>query len=95
MSTTLNVTTTQAAILGRSILPEDRKMSAEMARFLIHLRLCDDDVQRMNELAEKARDGDLNPDEQQEIEDYRHVGHLLEKIKSQARWTLQQASHGG
>jgi len=42
----------------------------------------------MNELAEKAREGGLSPAEEQEIENYRQVGHLLALLRSKARVSL-------
>jgi uncharacterized protein YnzC (UPF0291/DUF896 family) len=90
-----NVSTNQAAILGRTLIPDDREMPEDMARFLIGIRLTEQDTKRMNELVAKAREGNLAPDEEREIEDYRHVGHLLEAIKSKARITLRKASHSG
>jgi hypothetical protein len=90
-----NVSTNQAAILGRTIIPDDQEMPEDMARFLIGIRLTEQDTKRMNELVAKVREGNLAPDEEHEIEDYRHVGHLLEAIKSKARITLRKASHSG
>ena len=38
--------------------------------------------------AEKARQGSLTPEEQDEIEDYERVGHLLGMLQSKARLSL-------
>ena len=90
-----SVSTNQAAILGRTIIPDDREISEDMARFLVGLQLTEQDNKRMNELAAKAREGNLTPDEEGEIEDYRRVGHLLEAIKSKARMKLRKTSRSG
>ena len=91
MSTTLDVTTSQAAILGRSILPDRQEMTVPMARFLVDIHFSPEDRQRMVELAARARRGELTAEEQQLIDDYRHAGHLLETIKSHARLVLTKA----
>ena len=92
MSATLNVTTSQAAILGRSILPDRREMSIPMAKFLVEIHFGAEDQQQMEALSAKARQGDLNTEERQLIDDYRRAGHLLETIKSNARRVLKTAA---
>lgn len=46
----------------------------------------------MNELAEKARSGSLAVEEQEELDNYRQVGQLLEVLKSKARLSLKKLS---
>jgi uncharacterized DUF497 family protein len=46
-----SVSTNQAAILGRTIIPDDREMSEDMARFLIGIRLTDSQITKTNPLA--------------------------------------------
>jgi hypothetical protein len=91
MSTTLDVTTSQAAILGRSILPDHQEMTIPMARFLVDIHFSPEDHQRMVELSGLARRGELSAEEAQLIDDYRRPGHLLETIKSHARLVLTKA----
>jgi len=43
----------------------------------------------MNFLAAKAREGSLIEQESAELENYRHVGRLLEVLKSKARLSLK------
>ncbi len=50
------------------------------------------DVQRMNELAEKARRGSLTPPEKAAIDSYERVGHLLDLMHAKARQSLSQKS---
>jgi len=47
----------------------------------------------MNELAEKAREGALSSGEDRELENYRHVGHLLALLRSKARISLNATGH--
>ena len=83
---------TEAAILSRLIEPERSGIAPEAARYILTLEFKDSDHQRMNELAEKAREGLLSKGEEKELENYRHVGHLLALLRSKARVSLKQ--HG-
>lgn len=47
---------------------------------------------RMDELAEKARAGELTGDVEIEIDNYRQVGCLIEFMKSKARLFLRNSS---
>jgi hypothetical protein len=94
MSATLNlnqVSTAQAAILGRTILTMRDDLPPDRARLLVDLHFAQEDVARMNELASKARSGELTPDEVAELDDYRRAGHVLETLKSKARRRLREA----
>jgi hypothetical protein len=90
MNTASTITTNQAAILGRSILPLQPDMPVDVARFLVHIHFSAADTERMNELAAKARAGTLSPNERQDLDDYCQVGNLLETIKSRARRALKK-----
>lgn len=46
----------------------------------------------MDELATKARAGELSADDEIEIDNYRQVGCLIELMKSKARLFLRNAS---
>ena len=72
----------EAQILTRVIAPEDSPLDRKAA-----------DKQRMDELAEKARQGTLSPDERTEVESYERVGHILNIIQSKARQSLK-SRHG-
>ena len=43
----------------------------------------------MNELAEKARNGNLTAGEEAELEEFRRCGRLMEMLKVKARKALQ------
>jgi hypothetical protein len=81
---------TETAILSRLIEPARSGLAPEAARYILTLEFQDSDRKRMNELAEKARDGSLMADEERELESYRHVGHLLALLRSKARVSLMQ-----
>ena len=82
---------TKAVILSRAIRPEEGNLSPDAARSWLNVRLPAMDQERAHELAAKARDGSLAPDEQAELDSYCGVGRLLELIKSKARLSLQNS----
>jgi hypothetical protein len=44
-----------------------------------------DDIERMNVLGERAREGNLTPQEAAELDSYLHLGSLLSILQSKAR----------
>jgi hypothetical protein len=80
---------TEAAILSRLIEPERKGLSPDAARYILSLQFQDPDLARMKELAGKAQEGALTAGEEVELENYRHVGHLLTLLRSKARVSLR------
>lgn len=66
--------TSETAIFERLVLPTDPGLSQEAARSLLAVGFGPDDTKRMHELAEKARQESLSPDERREIDNYESVG---------------------
>jgi hypothetical protein len=66
-------------------------MPGEAARYLVNLRPAEQDLRRADELAARARAGQLSAAEEAEIEDRRRVGKLFEAIKLVARLNLQHS----
>lgn len=84
-----NITTTsEAAIWARIIEPEKNGLSPAVARSLLELRFCDQDLAHMNELAKKNRQGLLSEAERQDLENYVKVGDVLSLIHLKARKSL-------
>jgi hypothetical protein len=79
----------EAAIWERVVNPEAGDLAREAAESLLRIQLPEPDRQRVNELAERARLGTLTALEQGELANYRHVGRLLELLKSKARQSLK------
>jgi len=79
------VDTTEAAILRRVIRPEQAGWAPEAARAILAMTFPPVDMERMRVLTEKAKKGEVSADEEKELENYRHVGRLLEVMKSKAR----------
>ena len=82
-----------SAIWERTVEPRKSKLSPAAARALLQLKLSRADLRRADELAAKARAGNLAETEERELEDYRIVGTMLEFLKSKARLSLKRSSH--
>jgi hypothetical protein len=82
--------TSAAAILSRLIRPEDDNLNAAAAEALLAIRFESTDLDRMHELAVKNHDGRITAEEQTEMENYRHVGFLLDLMHSKARRALKK-----
>jgi hypothetical protein len=79
---------TEAAILAR-LIQSRTEMDSHVARYLLSLDFEPEDVDRMNLLAERAREGGLSADEEAELDSYLHVGNLLTIMQSKARVYLR------
>src|SRR6266446_8820919 len=76
---------TEVAILSRVIQPEAGGWPRSAAEAMLGVTFAQRDRERMAFLLEKAKAGELSPAEAEEAEHYRHVGRLLELLKSRAR----------
>jgi hypothetical protein len=81
----------EASILSRLICPERPSLSPEAAQGILSLRFDDAETRRMNQLAEKAREGTLSPDEQALLDGYERIGSLIGLLHSKARQSLKKA----
>jgi hypothetical protein len=79
---------TEAAILAR-LIQSRTEMDSHVARYLLSLDFEPEDVDRMNLLAERAREGGLSADEEAELDSYLHVGNLLTIMQSKSRVYLR------
>lgn len=80
------------AILSRVLQAHASSFTPEAARSLLQLKFDQIDIDRMNALAEKNRRGILTETEQQELQSYLLVGHLLDLLHSKARLALKQTA---
>lgn len=87
MSTTAEAM--ELAIWRRVIRPETAGWTRAGAEAVLHLDFQQGDQERMLELLERAKRGDLSRDEAGELENYRHVGTTLELMQSRARLSLK------
>lgn len=79
-------------ILRRMLSPEGRVLSPEVARFFLNLSLSDTDRDRIAALSEKANDGDLTPDEHDQLAMYVLLTDFLAIVQSSARESLAKQS---
>lgn len=83
---------TETAILARSINPDRAAWTPDAARSILEIGQDDQDAQRRDILADKARNGTLSVAEESELENFRHVGRILEMMKAKARISLKKAN---
>lgn len=81
----------EAAILGRVFQPTLGGWPRAAAEAIIGIGFSESDRTEMSRLLEKAKTGELSTDEAEILENYRHVGKLLELLKSRARLSLQES----
>lgn len=75
----------QAELWARLLEMGDTQLTEEAARYILTLQFPDDDVDRMHQLAKKARAGTLTSREHADLNMYEQVGHALSLMKSKAR----------
>lgn len=85
-------TVTESTILGRIIQSDESTLAPEVARAILDWRFGRSDRNRMTELLDKAKSGQLTKSERAEAESYERVGQLLSILKSKARISLQQGA---
>ena len=81
---------TYTSIWQRVIQPERNDLRPEVAEAILRLKFVQSDLDRMNLLAAKAREGSLTEAERRELEEYEQVGILLSIMQSKARLALKQ-----
>jgi hypothetical protein len=84
MSSQTITTNTEAAILAR-LMRTRENMSRDVAEYLLSIDFETGDIDRMNVLSERAREGTLTGEETAELDSYLHVGSLLAILQSRAR----------
>lgn len=85
------INSSEAALWGRLFDPTSHELSTDLARYILTLKFPQPDIDRMHELAEKARAGTLTLEEHIELDSYERVGHVLSLMKSKARKSLKMA----
>ena len=78
----------EAAILNRVIQPDSGDWPPAAAEAILGIGFNETDQEQMIALLEKAKTGDLTDEESEALEHYRHIGKLLELMKSRARRSL-------
>ena len=81
-------TITEADILSEQVGLGDEPLPREAAQALLKLAFRPTAIDRINELAERNREGLLTADEQAEFEKYLRVGMFLNIVQAKARVAL-------
>lgn len=89
---TTHTGTSEVAIFSRVLEPDRATLSAAAARAILALGFSPADQDRMRVLSAKAQEGTLSSAEQDEINNYERVGHILSLMKSKARRSLKARS---
>jgi hypothetical protein len=79
------------AMLERLAELDPSSFSPETARVFLQLGFSRAEQRRVDQLSERARQGSLTPDEEQELDESIHVGNLLAIVQSKARQALKRA----
>jgi hypothetical protein len=82
----------EADILARIVDPDHANLPPDFANSILRYEFQEEDRDRMDVLAEKARQGTLTPDEQIQIDRYERVGNFLALLKSKARRSLKNVT---
>lgn len=80
----------ESEILERAVGPLGTPLSRDAAESLLRIQFAASDVDRMNELAARSRQGDLSTEDKELLEAYERVGHLLSTLQSYARRALRR-----
>lgn len=81
-------TISQPSPLERLLEPLAAGLTSEMARYIAEFRADEAVQRRIEELAEKANEGDLTNEERQEYEEFVDAGTLIAILQSKARKRL-------
>jgi uncharacterized protein YnzC (UPF0291/DUF896 family) len=84
------ISASESALWGRVLDPIATDLTPEVASYIHSLRFPQSDIDRMQKLADKAREGALTFEEQIELDNYERVGQVLSLMKSKARKSLKQ-----
>jgi hypothetical protein len=82
-------TVTETEILAEVIAPQRSTFPPELARTLLELRFSAQQINRMDNLADKNNAGTLTEIERAEMENYARVGTFLSLLQSKARLSLK------
>lgn len=84
----------EAAILDRVFRSNAGDWPRAAAEAILSVGFNQSDRDRMTQLLEKAKAGELSTEDAETLENYRHIGRLLELMKSRARRSLQNMPTG-
>lgn len=83
---------TELEILSDVISPLEGTLSPDVACAILQWKFSTKQIERMNRLGERNRNGAITPDEREELERFIRVGGLINLVQAKARVSLQQAN---
>lgn len=83
-------TTSELDILADAISPDLGNMSAEAAQSVLSWKFSDRAISQMRTLLDRNNKGELTPSEQEELEQYRRIGMLIDLVQAKARISLKR-----
>ena len=83
---------TELQIWDRLLKPKEPTLPATAARYFLAFKFSNQDMKRMDELAAKARAGQLTAEEEEEITVYSRMDSFLSILQSKARMSLKKAA---
>jgi hypothetical protein len=84
----------EADILSEVVAPDQATLPEASAREILALRFNQQAIDRMNDLAERNRRGDLAEAEIALLEKYQRVGSFLNLLQAKARLSLGKSTNG-
>src|SRR3954470_9295573 len=87
------MTTAEASILERIIVPADPNLPLEAAEWFLSLGFQQADLRPMKKLAAKARAGTLSAKEEEMLRGYERIGSFLGLLQSKARIALAKLAY--
>ena len=82
-------TTSELDILADATSPDLGNMSAEAAQSVLSWKLSDRAISQMRTSLDRNNKGELTPPEQEEREQYRRIGMLIDLVQAKARISLK------
>jgi hypothetical protein len=92
---TIPTPVTEADVLDQLMTGDHPGFSAESARAILSLRFSTPAIKRMNELAEKNRQGTLSDAERADLEKFLRVGHFVNVVQAKALISRSARNGGG
>ena len=81
----------QSSVVERLFDPVGRDLPRDVARYFLGVNFTETDLRRIAELSQKANEGDLSPQERQELSEYVLLNDFLVIMHSRARRSLGES----
>ena len=82
----------ETAILSHALAADIAELPSAAARAILAIELSTADQCELRRLSDLAKAGVLSPEEETDLENYRHAGRVIELFKSKARIALKRST---